>query len=339
MAMRGILEYGHVANDPTVKLFVRDGYEWERTKGIARIGNFGDYNWNAQTEGCTIADMIALAIRLSDYGVGDYWDDADRLIRNHMAESQFTDLEKMKKVARASVEFPNAWQDYNMPNPGLGRGAKQWDAWDKNGLIKVTGNVIERNVGNFAAFMMPNSLPYPGTAGCCTGNMSQALYYAWESIVRCKDGKAQVNLLLNRASPWLDVLSWLPYEGKVQIKNKTAERVSIRIPDWVDKKAVKCDLNGEAYPVNWAGNYIVIDRIEPKAVATVTFPMVTDTVTQTMPFDKPYALTFKGNTLVDIQPRETNPTAIQIYERDDMKGNKVAMVRKQMYVTDKLPEW
>ena len=44
-----------------------------------------------------------------------------------------------------------------------------------------------------------------------------------------------MNLLLNRASPWLDVDSYLPYEGKMVIRNKTCERVSIRIPSWVDR--------------------------------------------------------------------------------------------------------
>ena len=40
---------------------------------------------------------------------------------------------------------------------------------------------------------------------------AEALYDAWESIVRCLDDMAQVNLLLKRASPWLDVDSYLPY--------------------------------------------------------------------------------------------------------------------------------
>ena len=41
------------------------------------------------------------------------------------------------------------------------------------------------------------------------------LFYAWDGIVRHQDGTAQINLLLNRASPWLDIDSHLPYEGKV----------------------------------------------------------------------------------------------------------------------------
>ena len=58
------------------------------------------------------------------------------------------------------------------------------------------------------------------------------------------DGVAQVNLLLNRASPWLDVDSCLPYEGKVVIRNKTAKRLYVRIPLWVNKREVQCHVKG-----------------------------------------------------------------------------------------------
>jgi hypothetical protein len=38
----------------------------------------------------TIADMLALALNMSAAGVADYWNDADRWIRNHFSESQLT---------------------------------------------------------------------------------------------------------------------------------------------------------------------------------------------------------------------------------------------------------
>ena len=72
---------------------------------------------------------------------------------------------------------------------------------------------------------------------CCTGNGSQAIYYAWEGIIQEKgNGVVQVNLIMNRFSPWIDILSYLPYEGKVVLKNKSAEEIFIRMPDWVNKK-------------------------------------------------------------------------------------------------------
>ena len=71
---------------------------------------------------------------------------------------------------------------------------------------------------------------YP--ARCCRGNGAQEPYRAWDGIVSCTDGAAQVNLLLNRASPWLDVDSHLPYEGRVVIQDKRARTVAVRLPGW-----------------------------------------------------------------------------------------------------------
>ena len=59
---------------------------------------------------------------------------------------------------------------------------------------------------------------------CCNANAPVGLYEAWNSIVEYNQGLVQVNLLLNRASPWVDIDSYLPYEGKVGFKIKTAKK-------------------------------------------------------------------------------------------------------------------
>ncbi len=59
---------------------------------------------------------------------------------------------------------------------------------------------------------------------CCPGNGNQVLYHAWEAIVRCKEGNAQVHLLLNRASPWLDIDSYLGRTACRSARIKVAER-------------------------------------------------------------------------------------------------------------------
>ncbi|MFO1094303.1 MAG: hypothetical protein U0992_13505 [Planctomycetaceae bacterium] len=66
------------------------------------------------------------------------------------------------------------------------------------------------------------SLYQPSVAGCCTANGAQGYYYAWHGITRFDQGVATVNLFLNRASPWMDIDSHLPYAGKVVLHNKTA---------------------------------------------------------------------------------------------------------------------
>ena len=57
---------------------------------------------------------------------------------------------------------------------------------------------------------------------CCRGNCTRAIYYVWENILnydKC-NGALNVNLLLNRASPWADINWYIPYWGRVDIKIK-----------------------------------------------------------------------------------------------------------------------
>jgi hypothetical protein len=48
------------------------------------------------TELCALADTIALGVKSSDAGLGDYWDDVDSILRNHLIEQQASDLELMR---------------------------------------------------------------------------------------------------------------------------------------------------------------------------------------------------------------------------------------------------
>jgi hypothetical protein len=306
--LMGLLWYADVANDARLKEFVREGYEYVRHLGIARIGLFG--------EGCTVGDMTVLAVKLSDLGVADYWEQVDQYVRNHLTELQITDLDLLK-AAIAKM-------------PPLDRSNPQGETTDR---------VAERNLGAFfddaghpTLITGPNFL----WVICGNGNIPIGIYYAWESIVRCTDGMAQVNLLLNRASPWLDLDSYLPYEGKVVITNKEAQKLSVRIPAWVDKRAVTSRINGRKAAPFWLGNYLVFDRVKRQDRITIEFPMVEATETYTVkwkhhefwmesnwathtwqPQEQPDRFTcrFRGNTLIDISPRVAG-VGYPLYLRD-----------------------
>jgi len=128
-ALMGLLWYADAANDPHIKAFVRDGYEYMRNFGIARIGLFG--------EGCTTGNMTWLALKLSEMGVGDFYDDIDCIIRNHLAELQITSADKL----RSTVEMmpKNVRGKFEMLKPD--------DPLDP--INESKENIIERNVGIF----------------------------------------------------------------------------------------------------------------------------------------------------------------------------------------------
>ncbi len=317
-ALLGLLEYAIVTNDAALKEFVRGAYEWTKnsnlwpsfSKPVAPIPAIGFFDTHC---GCTTPRMIALAIKLSDAGVGDYWEDVDRWIRNNAVEVQTVDrtlLEKVVEGKPASVIRP---------------------------LIDSGDRVIERTIGGYAiSTKSPTEIlgpSYTWDSTCCLPHGSWALYYAWEGIVRCDKDVAAVNLMLNRASPWLDVDSYLPYEGKVVIHNKTAKTLLLRIPQWVNKQAVRCKRNGKSVNFAWAGNRLLIEGLGKKDTITVEFPMVERTEKHYK-----YTFTFKGNTVVDVSPRE-HTGGYPIYLRDSMKADKAPMKKVTRYVAPRLIKW
>ena len=171
MALRGILAYGVATNNTALKQFARDGYEFSRTLGIAPLGWCEEHAGKFSHETCCLADMVSLAIQLSEAGVGEYWDDVDGYVRNHLTEGQFIDLQKMKQIN----------QD----------------------LTPEQEKLLERTIGTYCGWGSPTALSTV-LQNCCMANGAQGLYSALESIVKLERDTARVNLLLNRASPWLD---------------------------------------------------------------------------------------------------------------------------------------
>src|SRR5437016_11383443 len=108
--------------------------------------------------------------------------------------------------------------------------------------------------------------------GCCSANGSIGLYYAWEGVTRFSDGVATVNLFLNRASKWMDIDSYLPYEGKVDLHNKEARVALVRIPHWVAIPEVKAFINNTSARPAHSGRYLVFDGLRKGTTICLEFP-------------------------------------------------------------------
>ncbi len=322
IALRGLLEFGLVTGDTHVCDFVRSSYEFMRTFGINRIGFMPTWIQDARKtmEGCMLGDLVALTVKMSRAGIGDYWDDADRIIRNHLAEAQYTRRDLLERVSKNSP-----------PSPPKGH----------PGQI-CTDNVLDRCLGIFASYLTPTSSS-GRVMQCCTSNASRGLCYAWDAIVNGSGDEAQVNLLLNRASSWLDVDSYLPYEGKVVIGNKTARRIAVRIPVWVDRSKLSASVNGQPRRLSWVGGYQVFDDLEPSDTIELRFPVRTETIHRTAgrgtKAQTPYTLTLRGNTVVDISPRDQSPRSYPMYLRDGMRAAKAPMKTVQRFVAPQVARW
>src|SRR5262249_23440171 len=110
-AILGMLDYAVAAHDKKILEIVREAYEHGRQIGMANMGwfpvwttpdRFGRPGWiQSVCDNCTVADMCALAIALSEAGVGDYWDDIDHYVRNQLTEAQLIDRKRLESIAQA----------------------------------------------------------------------------------------------------------------------------------------------------------------------------------------------------------------------------------------------
>jgi len=316
-----VLEYGLAANDRETIEFVRSGYEWVKANSSPSIGFFPEWflPHYDRCETDTIADMLALALKMSAAGVADYWDDADRWIRNHFSESQLTSADWVYRLAERSTRKQVAWNE--------------------------TGDhVPERNIGAFAGWSTANdftveSPQHPRSIQhCCTGNSARTMYYIWEHSVGYDDGTLRVNLLLNRASEWADVYSHIPYQGRVELKVKKPLRtVLVRVPEWVPSRSAKVTtkVRQKPIPFTWEGRYLNLGNARPGELIVITVPMSKRRVNETIG-NVACNLEFKGNTVVSIDPPGRNEP---LYQRPQYLASKAPLREIDRFVPKHPINW
>jgi hypothetical protein len=268
--------------------------------------------------------MIGLALKLSAAGLGDYWDDADRWIRNHFAEGQ---LRRAEWAYRAGADGPK------MPDATLNPALLGY-VNNHSDFMASCDHVPERNLGAFAGFPRANDWGRD-IMHCCTGNGTRALYYIWEHILTCNEGKLRVNLLLNRASRWADVDSHIPYTGQVDVKIKQRVDLSVRIPEWVFPDQVRCRVNGQDRALGFAGRYARLGAVQPGDVATVTFP-IGERTDKVWIEKAQYTLIRKGNDVVFIDPPGKY---CPLYQREHYRESTVRWRKVQRFVSNENIYW
>jgi hypothetical protein len=304
IGLLGMMDCALAQNDDELKAYVKKGFEWAKNNpaSCSLTGFFPEWIDPSYKlcESCEVGDMVALGVKLSAAGIGDYWDDVDRWTRNQFFENQLTRTDWVEANVKSKPAPP--------PNPS-----------------GTTDRVPERNIGAFAGTSTPNDW-WCGTNGitimhCCTGNATRAIYYVWEHMLDYQGGTLKINLLMNRASTWADVYSHIPYEGKVEIRlKKSCKQVSVRMPEWVtgdEQQKVACTLNGKEASFNWDGRFINLGPAQPENRITVTFPISERTVKVRIGGDD-YSYTLRGNTVISVDPPGNNHP---IYQREYYRGD------------------
>ena len=294
--MEALSEYAWASREAEFGEFAKKCYEYARSlpDSSPLIGFFQEYidDWPdnrgvIDCETCCVVDMLLTALWMTKTGVGDYWDDIDRYLRNQFAEMQMTSGDW---ITRMTADLP-----YRPPDEG-----------------EIAMGSPQRWVGTFAGWATANDFfaigAGPGIMHCCTGNGSRALYYLWENMLEFNNGELQLHLLLNRKSPWIDVSSRIPYEGKVELKVKAAcDNIAVRAPEWVESssRALSCRVNGAPRKLSWKGRYVHIGIAAPGDAVEISFPISNRTVEETVG-GVDYTLVIRGNNVISISPPGKN---------------------------------
>lgn len=308
-----------------------EGYEYLDAPGSNLIGYFPEHSNSPEWEGseiCEVADMISVALLLSEAGIGDYWDDADRWIRNMLAEGQLLSTNWIYDVPEGGFI-----------NPDIRVGPNSYGCIPSGvGAYDTAEKVPERNLGSFAGWPAANDWYVGNGSGimhCCTANGSQTLYRIWKRILRYQNGKLRVNLLFNRTSPWADIISYIPYQGRVEVKVKEAVSLTIRIPEWVTPSETRCQVNDRERTITWDGRYAQVGSVKPKDNVLLSFPIHERKDVVHIEKQK-FMLIRKGNEVVYISPPGH---FCPLYQREHYRDNTPRYKKVSRFVSYEDIEW
>ena len=338
-ALRGILDYACPAKDMDALEFARDGYEWMRQNMCVQLGQ------DAGMEGCCFGDLPAIAIQLTDAGMSDYWDDVEYGIRNATAQVQVTDLEGIRRIGESYPERP---KDARFGAPDDFRFTRNINIAEPTPNLECVDNVLERSIGAIANILLAGRYQSPNQMACCTANALQGFYCAWEAAIRHNAGTSTVNLLFTRFSEWMDLISFLPYEGKVIIHNKTSKNINIRIPLGVGAGDVRITINGNDILPNFCGRYAVVSGLSGGEEIIMTFPQIKRTLYLTIPhmntrfwwggYPKVNAH-FVGSTCIGVDGDGSGDVRIKQFDKPKYKSGETIFKDAPYYVPPKVIQW
>jgi hypothetical protein len=291
----GAADYALYVKDPVLFSRIDALYRYVRSEGTRFgflpevIGRKGDI---VSCETCALMDFLGLAVTLANNGHPEYWGDVERMLRNQLVESQFTDGSWLAPGTRAdTAQF--TWRD-----------------------------VGARMVGGYAGWTSPThvlaareELHWGGpelrgktraTQNCCGGSGTHAYFIAWKNAARFEKGTLSVHLHIDKLLPQAEVRCRQPYRGLLTVALEQPARVRVRIPEFVDPKEIRAAAGGVEVKGRVWGNYLELGARPAGETIEVRYPLAErdEEVTIGNPGFRHYRyrVTWKGDTVVRMSP-------------------------------------
>lgn len=245
-------------------------------------------HWLTCMETCATADLVSLAVYLGEAGRSEYFDQAERYLRNHIRHVQFKLSDAFKEIYRARhsdrPEEAETWLRRLEIVEGGFVGGTGPDGLDH-------GALPEDDYATMAMF------------GCCAPEGMRAVATAWRYAITESGGTVRVNMTLDRVTPEVEVVSALPQEGRITVRVREPVSVEVRCPSWAPRDEVRAYRGSTAIDAAWRGDYIILGHATPGDVLTVCFPLLTCRSEHRIWPDGPmYQMEWRGNTVISMSP-------------------------------------
>ena len=321
MVLLGILDYGLAANDREAIEFAHRGFRHGMSQGECLLGYFAAHLNKARPENlelCELADMIALALKLSAAGVDDYWDMADRWTRNLFYEGQLRPvhahpLEWLSSRTATTMIAPVTLPEYH-----------------------ETDRVIERNIGAFGGWLSPNDwMPdYPHDLPEDDAGHHALLHGECDACdLLCLGERPESR---RRAPPSQPALQPGLSVGRCRQPHPLSRAGGCAAqgagpPGSAHPRVGRAGVERE---IGFDGRYARVGSVDAGSSVTLTFPI--GQRTETINVEKrTHRILLRGNTCVAVDPPGRN---VPLFRRDHFLGN-TRWHKTERFVPENLLAW
>ncbi len=292
----GLIEYGILAEDATIIEGARRAYDVGMRPFRSSYGWVKEFRWAPwlaeplqaagyagfdinRGEANNTGDLIEAALLLAKAGYPDYYEDADRMLRNHLLASQVVDT---SWVQEASGHEDDDEARY--------------------------GDVARRARGGFCFGGTKSLISYPDEAyqvnADLVGGALQSICESWEAIASVDDKTVRFDLLFSKEDSAYSLTCPPPGPEPIALRLRQAASVQLRIPSWAQPAGVTLQISempkASAEDLISDG-YLRLSPLAPDTVVKVWLPSRRETVAEVVGGER-CEIDWHNDTVVGINP-------------------------------------
>ena len=299
-SMVGAADYALTTGDSILYSRIDALYRYVKTTGTSFgflpevIGRQGDI---IACETCALMDFAGIGVTLANHGHPEYWDDMERLARNHYVESQVRDASWLESDNARPDTAQFTYRDIG------GRVLGAWAGWSSPNHILACRETLNAHWGGPELKDKVRALQ-----NCCGGSGLHGLFILWKNAARFEAGTLSVNMHIDKKLPQAEIRCQQPYRGLLRIALNVDSGVRVRIPEFTSAAEMTVRMNGADLPnaPRPFGNYLELGQLRAGDSVEVAYPLpvrTEDIVVGNPGFRQwRYRATWKGDTVVRMEP-------------------------------------